>query len=612
MSQNYVILEGKDLNTLIDEGLNRLKKDKDQVEIEVLEKGKSLMGVSIRDYKIKMSLKQPINEEIDMSKEIAKSEKLLDLISSEPYNKDYFMLKFLDDGVYLVILDWDIFYSNTRQVLDVIRKKKITDIDIKAIEEALNSTEKKEFKIAPKQEEILFDAELKIDISKDDLYAFITLIPPDGGKEMEIDSALEEISKQIKYGLDINLVRKLISERHYNNKTLVATGEVAIDGEDGYIKYLFSDKTNTTPRMLEDGSVDFRNLDIIHNVRMGDILAELIHPTSGKQGTTVRGELIKCKNGKEAIFRYGKNVKVSEDGNKLIAEKDGQVRLEDGKVVVNEVLEVKENVDNSTGNIKFNGTIKIRGNVITGFKVDSDGDVEIEGVVEGAEITSLGNIFLKRGIQGYNKGKLISKGSIVAKYIENSYLEADSDIIADAIMHSEVSSKGNIKVSGRKGLIVGGTCKAAIEIAAKTIGSTMATATILEVGAVPGQRANQEAIKSKIDETESNIEKLNKTITLFNRLSKNGELTEEKEDMLNKTIRTRNILNQNLDNLKKELAYIGMQIELLSRGRVKAENVIYPGVKIIIGNSTMFVRDEIKHCTIYREDNEIKIGPYEL
>ncbi len=612
MSQKFIILEGKDLNTLIDEGLKTLKLDKSQVEIEVVEKGKALMGIPIKDYKIKIIPKQCVNDMNEKNEEIKEIESTLDTIINELDRQDYFQLSFLEDGVYLTIRNDELFYSNVEQVLNRIRKKRIKDIDIKVIQEALNSKDKKVIKIAPGQEEILLDAELNIDISKDCLEAFITITPPDGGKELTMESTLEKIQNEIKHGLDIHQVEKVIKERIYNNGILVAKGEPAIDGKDGYIKYLFSEKTDSTPRILEDGSVDFRNLDLIDNVKCGDILAELIPPINGKSGVNVKGNIIDYKKGKEAVFKYGKNVKVSEDGFKLIAEKDGQVRLEDNKVVVYEVYDVKGNVDNSTGNIRFNGTVRIKGNILTGFEVNADGDVEIEGVVEGATINSNGNVLLKRGIQGYNKGKLFSKGSIVARYIENSYIDADADVVSEAIMHSEVTSKASIKVSGKKGLIVGGVCKAAIEIVAKTIGSTMATATILEVGVDPSQRANQEIIKTKIVETERNLDKLDKTIILLNKMSKNGELPKEKEDMLNKAVQTKSMLLEELNSLRKEINSIESQIELFSKGKIKVENVIYPGVKVTIGNSTMFVRDELKHCTIYRENNELKIGPYEL
>lgn len=600
MFYNYVVLEGKDLKSLIEEGLKKLDKEENQVEVEILEKGKFLMGIPIKDYKIKMTIKES---------EVGEIEKTLDSVKDIFIEPETFDLSFQEDGVYIVLNNTEKTDANIEKIISLLKKKEIKDLDINAVKDAFNN--KMGTRIAPKQEKPMIDAELVLDVLADKLSAYITIVPPDGGRDLSISDALEIINKEIKYGLDVLKIEKLIKDRVYNTRTLIAKGTLPIHGQDGYVKYLFEEKKEIAPQILADGSADFRNLNLIYNVKAGDVLAELIPATSGKQGTSVIGEIINNKIGKEANFKYGKNVYLSEDGNKLIAECDGQVRLEEGKITVYEVYEVNGNVDNSTGNIKFNGTVRVKGSVLTGFQIIADGDVEVEGVVEGAEIKCNGNILLKRGIQGYNKSRLISKGSVTARYIENSYIEADGDITSDAIMHSEVTSKGNIRASGKNGLIVGGICRASQEIAAKTIGSSMATSTVLEVGVDPRLRIKQEETKNKLSEAENNIEKLDKTIVLLSRLAKSGELTPEKEDMLRKAIQTRNILTSQSDDFKKEINFIEAQIQRLSRGKIKAENVIYPGVKIVMGNSTMFIRDELSRSTIYKEHNELKIGPYE-
>lgn len=602
MHQNYIILEGKDLKLLIEEGLKKLNKEENQVEIEILEKGKALMGIPIKDYRIKMTIKGSEMESIN---------KTLDSINNIINKQEPFKLNYQEDGVYITIDQEEKSDISFEQLLNELRGKRIENLDIGAVERALNTTEQNQFKIAPKQDRPLIDSKLLIEVSKDKLLAFITILPPDGGQDLNIKDALEIIKEEIKFGLDVNKVGKLINEKIYNTRTQIAKGEPPIHSEDGYIKYYFETKKGGTPKILEDGSADFRNLNLIHNVKAGDVLAELIPPTEGKEGYYVTGETINYRTGKEVALKYGKNVCLSEDGHKLIAERSGQVRLEDGKIIVYEVYEVKGNVDNSTGNIEFNGTVKIKGSVLTGFKIIAEGDVEVEGVVEGAEIICSGNILLKRGIQGYNKSKLISKGSVTARYIENSFIQADGDINSDAIMHSEVTSGGSIKASGKNGLIVGGICRAAKEIKAKTVGSSMATATALEVGVDPGLRIKQEEVKRKIGEAENNIEKIDKTIILLNKLAKSGEMTPDKEEIFRKTIETRKAVLIQLENFKKEMNLLENQIQILSKGKIKVENLIHPGVKIIIGNSTMFIRDELSRCTIYKDNNELKIGPYE-
>ncbi|WP_284142985.1 FapA family protein [Caloranaerobacter azorensis] len=183
-------------------------------------------------------------------------------------------------------------------------------------------------------------------------------------------------------------------------------------------------------------------------------------------------------------------------------------------------------------------------------------DIEINGVVEGAVIESNGNIIVKRGIQGYHKGKLISRGNIYTKFIENSDIYADLDIHAEAIMHSKVISGNNIEVNGKKGLIVGGICKAKNEIRAKTVGSPMGTVTVLEVGIDIQLKSKYTEIKNKINEIKSNLEKLDKTIKLFTRLAKGNNLSDEKRKLLIKIIDSRKVLINQLNDLKEQLSSI--------------------------------------------------------
>ena len=47
----------------------------------------------------------------------------------------------------------------------------------------------------------------------------------------------------------------------------------------------------------------------------------------------------------------------------------GLVKIFEGKIIVNNVYEVPNNVGTSTGNIEFEGTVIVHGNVLTGFSI---------------------------------------------------------------------------------------------------------------------------------------------------------------------------------------------------------------------------------------------------
>ena len=60
----------------------------------------------------------------------------------------------------------------------------------------------------------------------------------------------------------------------------------------------------------------------------------------------------------------------------MISKIDGHVTCVNGKVFVNNVLEL-ENVDVSTGNIEYQGNVIVNNNVINNFSVKAHGDIEV-------------------------------------------------------------------------------------------------------------------------------------------------------------------------------------------------------------------------------------------
>ena len=161
----------------------------------------------------------------------------------------------------------------------------------------------------------------------------------------------------------------------------------------------------------------------------------------------------------------------------------GHVVLDiDNKVVVSNVLQIDGDIDTSTGDITYDGNVIIKGNVNTGYRVDATGNIEIDGVVEGATIIAGGDIVLRRGIQGMNKGYLKAGGNLMTKFIENASVVVRGKIESGSILHSDVISKSEITVRGRKGLLVGGSVRANVLIEAQSIGSNMGSNTKVSVG----------------------------------------------------------------------------------------------------------------------------------
>lgn len=452
---------------------------------------------------------------------------------------------------------------------------------------------------------------LNLMITPDKLKAMLSVSYLNDSSEMPSVEELEDFLAQNKvvFGIKKDILNHMAHTRNIPEPLCVAEGYPAVNGQNGTIKFFFDIDREIKPAVLEDGRVDYRNLNIIQIARKGDVLCTVTPPTNGRNGMTVTGEIIKAQNGKPYLLPKGKNVSVSEDGHSLISDIDGQIVYIDNKVNVYSVYEVPADVDNSTGNIDFVGNVIVRGNVLSGFTIKATGSIEIWGVVEAATLIAEGDIILRTGMQGMGKGLLKSGHDIVARYIENGYVEAANDIKAEAIMHSFVKCGNRLELSGRKGLLVGGNAKVGREVAVKVIGSHMATSTEVEVGVDPSVRERYKTLRLQLSALEADYKKAEQAIQILKKFEEAGVITPDKQEMMNKSIRTKVYLSTQINEIRNELMQLEEKLQMDAFGRIKCYNYIYPGTKVSIGSSMLFIKEVLQYCTLYRDGADIRVGP---
>ncbi len=462
------------------------------------------------------------------------------------------------------------------------------------------------------EENLIRNESIDLDISADKMKVSIIFSEPDkGGNRLEKGDVIRILNGYgVRYGIDEDYISELINEKEYDKWYEIAKGDDPESGVDGYIDYFFeTNKKSLQPKELADGSVDYRNLNLFETASENQTLA-IMHPAvKGKDGMTVFGKSIPCARVKNAPnLPRGKNTKILEDGVTLISEISGRIFYMDGKVSVLPILEITGDVDNSTGNIEFLGTIVVKGAVLSGFSVNAGADVEIEGAVEGATIKAKGNIMLMKGVQGGGKAVIEAGGDINANFIESSTITSGGNITANSIMHSTVNCGGTLKLIGKRGLLVGGRIVVGSKIDAKVIGSSMATATELEVGVDP---IKLEEYKRAVEDIEKYTEKFKqneKDISVLQRVDIT-KLTNEKKKMLMDAIRNKIVLkskiNENQTKVEKILPYLKQK-----NGKISASDVIYSGVKVTINDAVMYVRDDLHYCDLSNIKGKIHIGSH--
>ena len=531
----------------------------------------------------------------------------------------FFQLIQKDDGMYLKAypeVDGGEKLS-VEDVLNYLDKKNLKDVDsgiVKYFVEDANSGKKDvlvkvlEGKQIPEKEFGL------VSIDKKGYLAKIRLYPPSDKGARLSTSELKNLIEQngVKYGIIEKNIEIALKARLYCMDILVAKAKLPVNGSDAEIVYSFNAEKTLKPTMSEDGSVDFHKLDMIESVKEGQLLATLIPIDYGEPGKDVYGNMIRPKKVRNKRLRHGKNIHLSDDKLQMYSDVSGNVTLVNDMVFVTDTYTIEGDVGPSTGDIDYDGAVEVKGHVITGYTVKATGDITVNGAVEGAMLISEGKIVLKRGMQGMGKGVMEAKGDVISNFIESATVKSGGAIYTDAIMHSNISANGDVIVNGKRGLIAGGSVKTTTKIETKVAGSTMGTQTELEVGFDTTLGERYRNIEKHIDQMTDEKDSIVKNLKILQkRMQTKGKLEPEKMKLIKEGTERIKVIDQTIEEETEAYERIDEEMQRTSDGgKVRVENIAYPGVKIVISNISTFVHTETHRCTFIREGADIRVKSY--
>ncbi|MCE5270721.1 FapA family protein [bacterium] len=406
------------------------------------------------------------------------------------------------------------------------------------------------------------------------------------------------------FGLREEGIREIFDQGMYGQDVLIAEGVPPVDGKDGVLHYFF--ETEVLPRVDEDGNVDYKNISLIHNVRKGDPLVEAIAPIPGKEGCTVYGRKSQPRNGTAVNLTAGKNMEFDpERSNLIVAGIDGCVRLRGKNLELEPVFAVKDDVDYTTGNIDFVGSVKVGKTVLSGFRVAARKDVEVGGVVEDALVESGGDVMIKFGFTGRGKGTIRARGQVHALFCENETIEAEGDIvIADYIMNSKVSTAGMLSVVGKNGVIVGGLTVAARGVEAKTLGNRNYLPTHVIAGVNKKLSEESEKLKEHVALLTDKIDRIAVVIRKYKQAKLlKCEIDKQQEQQVFLLARLKKEKEEDRIELNHQIEKLNERLQEYRQAKVKVFGAVYPGVTVTIFDRSLKLTEAFKAvCFQYGED----------
>lgn len=414
-----------------------------------------------------------------------------------------------------------------------------------------------------------------------------------------------------------------------------------------YLKHYFLPDFNhkrLRPMAMADGSTAMHYLGYVQNVVAGQALAELIHmdsvperflaqdraeqparavgetlPIPSEQGypeqeettTTFEqeekeywnflqnlGEIDRRFIYNNPVFPMGPNCgRDPQNPGRIIALANGYVFYHQGLITVKKLLNVRHDVDFSTGNITFVGDMIVHGDVHPGFAL-TGGAIWVKGRFSGVKIKARGNVVADNGVKGSPEACVRAGLTTRIASCERSTIITPGNLIVDGIaLHSNLVVGGSLIIKGR---LQGGNVYAnGVVYVKEKLGHSQGAPTKIRMGYDPIEYLRIQETLAAAQTQEQKLESLAK------RSRKGPQFAADLAPKQEVAARKLEILTA---RYKKDWCKLMADTRKAARARVIVPGTVYPGVEISIGRAYHKVIDEQQNVFYSLHEEEIVHG----
>jgi uncharacterized protein (DUF342 family) len=246
------------------------------------------------------------------------------------------------------------------------------------------------------------------------------------------------------------------------------------------------------PKMLANGKVDMHDLGQSITVQSGTLLMVKTPLYLGAPGKKITAELIDQKKGADKQFIVHKNVEIDPNNPlHMIATSHGIPIEHKGFIKIDDVM-LLDNVNHRSGNVVYDGTVVITGDISESMRVNATGDITVMGVIESADVRCGGDLTATLPIIGHQlktdkefSCNIKCGGNLTGTIAQYAKLRVAKNItMTNQLMQCDTICKGTIKVhdtAQRKGSIIGGVTAAYNGVSTTVIGTAAGTRTTIKL-----------------------------------------------------------------------------------------------------------------------------------
>lgn len=449
------------------------------------------------------------------------------------------------------------------------------------------------------------DAEISVGVTSDRMQALLTTSRAYGGQPVTAERLEQAVADA---GLSParclpDAIAAALNESAVSN-WVIAKGVPPQSGADSRVELLIDlDREAARPKETADGRVDHYSVREFIIVEPDTPVLKRHPATKGIAGQDVLGRPITARDGREIpLPREMPGVRADEtDETVLVAEYKGHPVPIPGGIRVDKTL-VMEHVDLRTGNVDFDGSVLVKGDVTAGVTVKATGDVTIKGSVENASVEAGNDLLVARGITGSesaNRGgartvSIQAAGDVHAAFASGVRIRtAGNVVVKEYLNHCEAVADDSVLVgqNGGRGVVVGGRIHGNRGVACKMAGSLANVPTMISAG--PHQELRH-AHEEALAERTALASRLAQLRDAQNGMTERAGTTGNgpQGELLAKLRRTVQEFEERDAEVERTVAALERELEDAAHATVVCSGSVYPGVTIEIDDASLTVRHE--------------------
>lgn len=457
----------------------------------------------------------------------------------------------------------------------------------------------------------------KLEISEDKMEAYFSYIDNAPLTAELIQQIL--MQSEIKFGILEKEIKEIVQIQQKTKSPvqnfLIAKGQLVEPTKQGRIVFSFDQQVKRKFEENNSGKVDYKSNNTIQSVKKGERIAIIKKPIYGSPGCNIFGVKVPPAEPKEALLKAAKNVSANEDQTEFFAEKEGTPLYKHGTISVVDVMQVNGHLSLATGNINFEGSVAVDGDVGDDYIIKAEGDIIIGGSVGSSKLIAGGKIQIGQGFNGRGTGTADCIGDFSVKFMKEVNINCEGNVIVEKeALNCNINALGQLLME--KSNLMGGEATILSGIFVNDIGSSLGIKTKINPGVNFLFSSRKAGFEKRRDEIKQKTNDINNIIgPILKDKNQLAALPEEKRKKVFELVAELKKLKQESDYIQQELAHFIEENKSNRVNEVVAYNKVYPGSIFKIGYSQKEFKNELTGPVLITEDLDnqtIRTGPIKL